>query len=133
MSGKSEIGKISRFQPAVKNALVYGFFWNLCQMKGLGLYFQDFFEFLIFVNFTMLYSTLNMDQIRIFRKSKKIGKSGSGPCSKCYKTCKNWRNFKFQKNLEKLILELLFDIGFIRIRLLARFLQPIEIYQDSGF
>ena len=69
--GKSKIRKISRFQTDVKIALVEEFRWNLCQMKALGLIFQDFLEFWIFDCFCMFYSTLNLDQIRIFENDGK--------------------------------------------------------------
>ena len=40
-------------------------------MKGLGSIFQNFFEFLIFINFSMFYTYLNIAQIRIFEKVEK--------------------------------------------------------------
>ena len=43
-------------------------------MKGLGLVFQDFLEFFIFINFSMFCSCLNIAQIRIFRKYRKCRK-----------------------------------------------------------
>ena len=43
--GKSKIRKISKFQTAVKIALVDEFKRNPWQMEALGLYFRDFFEF----------------------------------------------------------------------------------------
>ena len=64
---------------------------------------------------------------KIFRKS------GYDRCSNDVKTCKNWRNFKIQKKIEKLILELPFGIGFIRIHQPARFVQHFEIWWFSGF
>ena len=73
------------------------------------------------------------------QKSTKSGifhffrKSGSGRCSKCSKTCENLRKFKIQKNFEKLILELPFGGGFIKIHNLARFLQHFEIWWFSRF
>ena len=56
-----------KFQSAVKIALVDEFKWNLRQMEALGSIFSNIFEFWNFINFNMFYSTLNMDQIRIFR------------------------------------------------------------------
>ena len=73
------------------------------------------------------------------QKSTKSGifhffrKSGSGRCSKCSKTCENLRKFKIQKKFEKLILELSFGGGFIRIYQLARFKQNYEICRFSDF
>ena len=52
-----------------------------------------------------------------------------GRCSKCHKK----KHAKIIEISKKFILYLLFDIDFIRIRRLAQFLQPIEIYQESGF
>ena len=43
-------------------------------MKGLGLFFQNFFEFLIFINFSMFYTYLNMTQILIFGNTEKYQK-----------------------------------------------------------
>ena len=40
---------------------------------------------------------------------------------------------KFKNKIENIILELPFGIGFIGIHQLARFLQPIEIYQIYDF
>ena len=70
----SKIRKISQLQRAVKNALVDEFKWNLCQIEGLGLIFQDFFEFWIFINFSMFYTYLNMAQIRFFENNWKYPK-----------------------------------------------------------
>ena len=70
----SKIRKISQLQRTVKNALANDFKWNLCQIEGLGLIFQDFFEFWIFINFSMFYTYLNMAQIRIFENYRKYPK-----------------------------------------------------------
>ena len=70
-----KIRKISKFQTALEIALVNGFWWNLVQMKGLGLFFQDFLKFWIFINFSMFSTYLNMTKIRIFGKYQKHRKS----------------------------------------------------------
>ena len=56
-----------------------------------------------------------------------LRKSGSGPCSNRYNTLKNKYFFKSQKNLENLILDLSFAVGFIKIHNLARFLEHFEV------
>ena len=71
----SKIRKINDFQTAAEIALIKGFWWNLVQMKGLGLIFQDFLKFLIFINFSMFGTYLNMTKIRIFGKYQKHRKS----------------------------------------------------------
>ena len=42
---RSKIVKITKFQNAVKIALVSGFKWNRCQMEALGLIFRFFLNF----------------------------------------------------------------------------------------
>ena len=71
----SKILKISRFQNAVKIALINEIHWNLRQMEALGLNFRNFFEFWIFVYFFMFYSYLNIAQIWIFGNYQKHRKS----------------------------------------------------------
>ena len=46
-----KIRKMSKFQNNTTTALVDGFWWNLVQMKGLGLYFPEKLSFLIFGQF----------------------------------------------------------------------------------
>ena len=46
---------------------------------------------------------------------------------------KNQRKFKISFFFEKLIPDLSFAIGFIKIHQQARFLQPIEVYQKIRF
>ena len=46
-----KIRKISRFQINTEIALVDGFYRNLCQMEGLGLYFSEKLKFQIFRQF----------------------------------------------------------------------------------
>ena len=70
----SKIRKISKFQTAVEIALVDGFWWNLWQMKGLGLIFQDFFDFWKNINFWMCCTYLNITHIRIFGFSQNYRK-----------------------------------------------------------
>ena len=66
-----KIRKISKFQTAVKIALVNEIHRNLRQMEALGFYFRDFFGILNFRLFCMFYSTLNIDHIRIFENDGK--------------------------------------------------------------
>ena len=66
-----QIRKITIFQTAVKIALVDEFKWTLWQMEALGWNFSKFFEFWNFEYFRMFYSTLNIDQIRIFENDGK--------------------------------------------------------------
>ena len=49
------------------------------------------------------------------------------------KHAKIYENSKFKKNPKKLIPKLSFDIGFIEIHQLARFLQHFEISQNPDF
>ena len=68
-----KIRKIMHFQTAVEIALVYGFWWNLWQTKGLGLVFQKKIEIL---NFRWFFNVLYLFEHRPdpdFRK--------------CWKTC----------------------------------------------
>ena len=68
---ESKIRKISKFQNNTEIALVDEFHRNLRQMKDLGLDFQKKLKKIIFDNFSMFYSTLNIDQIGIFEKIEK--------------------------------------------------------------
>ena len=70
----SKIRKISKFQTDVEITLVDGFRWNLYQMKGLGLIFQDFFDFWKNIHFWMCCTYLNITQIRIFGFSQNYRK-----------------------------------------------------------
>ena len=66
-----KIRKIMHFQTAVEIALVDGFWWNLWQMEALGSYFRGKYEFQIFDHFTMTYSYMNTNHIRIFGNIEK--------------------------------------------------------------
>ena len=63
----------------------------------------------------------------IFGIFQDFRKSGSGRCSKCRKTCKNYQKSIFSIFFEKLNLDLSFGEGFDGIRQPARFLCYFEI------
>ena len=66
-----KIRKISQLCEKTKFALVDEFHRNLRQMKDLGGKFQFLLKKLIFDDFCMIYSILNIGQIRIFENDAK--------------------------------------------------------------
>ena len=68
-------------------------------MEALGSIFSNIFEFLIFDNFNMFYSTLNIDQIRIFRiRVQNPENPDMADVQSATKHVKIDENSKFEKN-----------------------------------